>query len=238
MARSVTFSDLREEIRLRYDLPSAFSASTFVTTTAVNAWINKSLQAYYAMLVECYGDNYFATNSTLSTTSSQATTSLPSRFTKLLALHWLRATNDVVKLRPAGVDEIRLYGYGAVSWTDYTPRYRISGTSNLEWFPTPNAVYSVRCDYVALPADLSADGDTFDAGNGWEEWVILDVCRKVADKEEMNPSGWIQQRDDVERRIRTQAPDRDEGEPLALRDVSCYGESAYERRNRLTQGDT
>lgn len=236
MSRLVTFSDLREEVRLRYDLPSAFSSSTFVTTTAVNSWINKSLQAYYALLLECFGDNYFATNTTLTTTPSTSTTALPSRFTKLLSMRWLRGTNDSVKLLPASSDEIGLYALGAVSWSDYSPRFRLT-SSAVEWFPTPSAAYSVRCDYMALPADLSADGDTFDAGNGWEEWVILDVCRKIAAKEETNPASWLAERDDFERRIRMQAPDRDEGESLSLRDVTRRGESAYERRNRLTAGD-
>lgn len=234
MGRTSTLALVREEIRVRYDLPSAFSSTTFVTTTAVNAMINSSLQAYYGLLQEMYGDNYFATSTTITTTPSTATTALPSRFNKLLALHWTRGTNDVVKLRPANVDALSRYGMGATSWNEYTPCYRITGTSNIEWFPTPSAAYSVRCDYVALPADLSADGDPFEAGNGWEEWVVLDVCRKIAGKEQVDAGPWLRERDDFERRIRAQAPDRDEGEPLTLRDVTRSSESAYERRNRLT----
>lgn len=236
MSRSVTLAGIREEIRVRYDLPSAFSTTSFVTTTAVNSFINQSLQAYYAILLECFGDNYFAASSTITTSAGVALSSLPSRFTKLLSLNWLRGTNDVVKILPANANEIGLYSLGSVSWTSYAPRYRLSGSA-LEWFPTPNAAYSVRCDYMSLPDDLSADADFFDGGNGWEEWVVLDACRKIAGKEETDPGTWLAERSDVEQRIRKQAPDRDEGEPLVLRDASRGGESAYQRRNRLTSGD-
>lgn len=234
MSRSITLSEIREEIRVRYDLPS-FSTTTFITTTAVNSLINQSLQAYYAILLECFGDNYFAESTTITTDDDTALSSLPSRFTKLLSLHWLRGTNDVVKILPANATEIGLYSLGSVAWTNYSPRYRLSGNA-IEWFPTPNAAYSVRCDYMALPSNLSADTDFFDGGNGWEEWVVLDVCRKIAGKEEKDPSTWIAERNDVEARIRKQAPDRDEGEPLVLRDASRRWESDYERRNRLTGG--
>jgi hypothetical protein len=236
MSRSVSLTEVREEIRLRYDLPS-FTSTTFITTTAVNSFINQSLQAYYAILLECFGDNYFAESSTITTNDGVALSSVPSRFTKLLSLHWLRGTNDAVKLFPASAFEMGLYSLGAVSWNDYAPRYRLSGAA-FEWFPIPNAAYSVRCDYMGLPANLSADADFFDGGNGWEEWVVLDVCRKIAGKEEKDPSTWLAERADVEQRIRKQAPDRDEGEPLVLRDASrSGGESAYQRRNRLTSGD-
>lgn len=237
MGRSVSLSEIREEIRLRYDLPSAFSSTTFVTTTAVNSFINQSLQAYYAILLECFGDNYFAASSTITTNDGVAVSSVPSRFTKLISLYWLRGTNDAVKILPANATEIGLYSLGSVPWTDYAPRYRLSGAT-FEWFPTPSAEYPVRCDYMALPANLSADADIFDGGNGWEEWVVLDVCRKIAGKEEKDPSTWLTERADVEQRIRKQAPDRDEGEPLVLRDASSSRwESAYQRRNRLTSGD-
>lgn len=233
--RSVSLSELREEVRTRYDLPT-FTTTTFVTTTLVNSLINKSLQSFYALLMQCYGDNYFAASEELTTSANVPLTSLPTRFSKLIALHWLRATGDVVKIKPASVDHIRHYGLDPVSWSEYGPRYRLSGVSAIEWFPTPNAAYDVRCDYVAIPDDLGEE-DAFDAGPGWEEWVVLDVCRKIASREEKDPSVWLAERADIEQRIRSQAPERDEGESLVLRDVTGMALGAWELRNRLTNGD-
>lgn len=220
MGRSIAFSDVRESIRVRYDLP-AFSSTTFVTTTAVNALINASLQAYYGLLLECYGDNYFATSETLTTVASIPLTSLPVRFMKLIALHWQRDSATFEKMKPATVDDIQIADRGAVSWAQYCPRYRLSGLSSLEWFPTPGAAYSVRCDFVRLPEDLVDDTDFFEAGNGWEEWVIADVCRKIAEREEKDDKAdrYMGKRNEAEGRIRAQAPERDEGEAVQLRDT-------------------
>jgi hypothetical protein len=234
MPRTITFADLREEVRLRYDLPS-FTATTFVSTTAVNSFINKSLQAYYALLMECYGEDYFATSSTITTLANTSLSTLPTRFSKLIALHWVRDSDDIVPIRRATVDDMVLASYDPKSWTEYGPRYRLSGISSVQWLPIPNAAYSVLCSYVALPADLSADADTFEAGQGWEDWVILDVCRKLAAREEKDPSVWLAERADAEQRIRSQAPERSETEPLTLRDAYAIGESDYQRRNRLTR---
>jgi hypothetical protein len=219
MGRTVTLSGVRERIRTAYDLPS-FSTTTWVTTAAVNSMINESLQSYFGFLVGCFGDNYFADSTTLTTVADTGTSALPADCHKVLALHWVRGTDDVVKLRRGTVDDLKLAGYSSQSWHDYCPSYRL-GTSTVQWLPKPSAAYSVLLDYVALPADLSADGDTFEAGNGWETWVIADVCAKLAAREEKDPSVWFAERADAERRIRAQAPERDEGDGACPRPAAA-----------------
>lgn len=236
MGRTVTFSELRELIRIRYDLPD-FTTQTFVSLPGINSMINSSLQAYYGLLCECYGDDYFAATSTLSTVADTATTDLPSRFVKLKSLVWERATDDLVTLRRAQAADSYLAGMSQQSWEEYLPRYRIFGTSKIRWFPKPNAVYTVICDFVQLPADLVDGTDTFEAGPGHEEWVVLDVCRKIAQREEKPVNEWAALRGEAEARIRAQAPDRDETEGLVLRDAYNRGESDYARWNRYTLGD-
>lgn len=235
MGRSVTLTLLREAVRTRYDLPT-FSSSTFITTTHVNALLNASLQAYTAMLCEAYGDSYFTTSATAATSAGVGTNALPTRFYKLTRLWWVRATDDVVPIRRANAAELALASYSARSWTEYGPRYRLQGTANVQWLPKPDAVYNVVFDYVQLPADLSADGDVFEGGPGWDEWVVNDVCAKIAAREEKDPSVYMAHRADWEARIRAQATERDETEALTVRDEDCPGESDYERRNRLTHG--
>lgn len=235
MGRSVSFSTLREAVRTRYDLPT-FGSSTYVTTAHVNAMINASMQAYSAMLCEAYGDNYFTTSASATTSAGVGTNSLPTRFYKLTRLWWLRGTDDVVPILRANVNELGMANYSARSWTECGPRYRLQGTSLVQWLPKPNAVYDVVFDYVQLPADLSADGDTFEGGPGWDEWVVNDVCAKIAQREEKDPAGYLAVRADWEARIRAQATERDEAEALTVRDEDEPRESDYERRNRLTYG--
>lgn len=234
MARTVTFANLRTAIQARYDLPT-FSTSTWLTTSQVNTMIVSSVQALSAMLIEAYGDNYYTSSSTLTTTADLELSSLPERCHKLLALWWVRGTDDIVKISRGNMDDLRLANYASKSWSEYRPRYRLSGTSAVQWLPAPNAAYTVTCDFVQLPAELSAEDDEFEAGPGWEEWCVADVCRKIASREEKDIAAWMAERADAEARIRAQAPERDEGDALCVRDTfNAYGMSDYELRNRIT----
>ena len=233
MARTVTLSEVRELVRTQYDLP-AFSTTTWVTTALVNSLINSSLAAYYGLLTECYGDNYFTTSATITTSAGVNLSSLPSRCSKVLRLWWVRGTDDVVPISRGSADDLVLASYAARSWDDYSPRYRLSGISAIQWLPTPNAAYDVLCDHVAIPVDLSADGDTFEAGPGHEFFVVNDVCARLAIREEKDPSAFMAERARFEQLIQTQAGERHEGDALTLRDADGYVESAWERRNRLT----
>jgi hypothetical protein len=225
---------MREAIRVRYDLPT-FSTTTWLTTSAVNAMINSSVQALSAILMESYGDNYYTTSASLTTTANTGTTSLPTRCYKVLQFWWVRGTDDIVKVERGNADDLRYANYAARSWDQMRPRYRLQGTSTVQWLPIPSQAYTVACDYVQLPAELSADGDTFEAGPSWEEFVVADVCRKIAAREEKDISQWMAERGDAEARIRSQAPERDEGEALAVRDTwNPYGLSDYDLRNRIT----
>jgi len=218
--RTISFSTLREAVRTRYDLP-AFSTTTKPTTTQVNALINESCSRFSALLCAAYGDDYFTTVATLSTVASTSTTALPSAFYKLRSLIWLRGTDDPVPIHRASIEDYaRLSLLSARAWTEEKPKYRFSVGSYLTWLPTPSAVYSVQCTYVATPVDLSADGDTAEVGPGWNEWIVADVCAKLAQSREEDPSVFLSERADSERRIKEQAPDRDETEPTAVRDVS------------------
>ena len=135
MSRLVTLTSLKEDIRQLYDLP-AWSTTSFVTDVAVTRLINTSLQAYYAVLVECYGDDYFDQEGTITTVASVDVSSLPSTFVKLRKLVWVRGTNDVVTLRRADAEYAVLSAYASQSWEVYVPRYRLQ-SQTIKWYPTP-----------------------------------------------------------------------------------------------------
>ena len=199
MARNVTLTNLREDVRQRCDLP-AYSTSTFITETAVTRMINVSLQSLYAKLMEAWGEGYFTTSASLATVADTATTALPSDFVKLTKLVWLRGTDDVVDVHLAQSDD-----YGFTQWASRAwdrPLYRLRQGTIL-WVPKPNQVYNLVCEYVQAPADLSSGGDTFDAGPGWDEYVVLDVARKVFERQDKDARHFIAARNEVERNIVT-----------------------------------
>lgn len=204
MARLVRFEDLRESVRTRYKLP-AFDADGFVTLDEVNAMINASLASFYAMLMEAYGDEYFSATQTITTTAGLSVDSLPDRCTKLMSLHWVRGTDDVVPIQRGTKDDMMLAAYSAQAWTTYEPKYLPSGQA-IQWLPTPNAAYTVLAAFAQLPVDLVDDNDTFEAGPGWDEWVVADVCRKIAESEDQDVRKFMTARDSHEAKIRTQKP--------------------------------
>jgi len=234
VGKLVTFSALRESVRQRYDLPTTFSTSTFITLAHVNELINASLSAFYGMLGEAYGDSYFAARATLSVAANAPTTALPATCVKLIRLWWVRGTDDVIQIRRGTADDLRLISYAPRPWTGCGPRYRLAGQT-VQWLPAPSVAATVACDFVAVPADLVTDSETFEAGPGWQEWVVNDVCVKIAHKEETSPAGYQAERADWERRIRAQMPERDEAEALRLGDTGdgSTWESHWSRRDRL-----
>jgi hypothetical protein len=224
VARTVSLTTITEDIRQRCDLPT-FTSSTFITSTAVTRFINVSLQRLYGLLQQVHGEEYFAKSTTLS--PSSATTALPSDFLRVLKMLWLRGTNDIVEVPRAKLDELYWTQESAQAWT--SPRYRLQGT-NVLWHPVPNQTYSVKLFYVYAPADLASGSDTFDAGPGWEEFVVADVCRMIDERQDKPTQTWLAMLGDAERRIREQAP-RHDGDGLQIRDVMgreyARGDRAY-----------
>ena len=165
----------------------------------------------------------------LTTTPSVAKTTLPADFYKLRSLVWLQSTDNPVEVRRATLNDYVLDSLlTARSWQGMQPAYRFEGASSVRWLPMPSLAYSVTCVYVQAPATLTADADTIDAGPGWEEWIVNDVCVHIAQIREEDPSGYAAERQDCEGRIRSQAPDRD---PFASKQV-CDTRGAVNSRAR------
>lgn len=71
------------------------------------------------------------------------------------------------------------YDYAILTTQKLDARYIILG-SKIEFQPTPQWTDTVRIHYVPKVTDLDAPTDTYDFHDGWQEWVILDVCEKIA----------------------------------------------------------
>lgn len=218
MGNPVRFDALREAVRVRYDLPT-FSTTTFITTAIVNALINKSVQAYFGILQTNKRDEYLTYDETISATASAATfdlsTLVSAKFLDVRALHWLRSTNEPVEMHPGTLDDLHMRSEAARAW-GCDAKYVIA-RGLVYWLPTPSATYSVRIWYTGLPTDLSSDSDTIDGGPGWDEWVVEDVCAKIAIREEKDPRGYVAMRNDFEERI-TDQKTRNRGEAKQVRD--------------------
>lgn len=237
MARTVTFSAVKESVRTRYGLPAAYSTTTYVTTAMVEAWVNESIRALYGLINAAWGDDYFTTQTALTTTAGLGTSPYPTRFLRLRSLAWHRGTDDIVLVSRAPVDEFDVSLWTPRAWTSDSPSYRLT-QDGIRWFPIPSQVYNLTISYVQSPTALVAPADTFEAGEDWEEWIVCDVCAKIAASEQSpEENGWLARRGDTLNRILHSSPVRDEWEPEQVRDLDLGVRSIgdYEYRALVLQ---
>jgi hypothetical protein len=82
--------------------------------------------------------------------------------------------------------------------------------------PGTTADNTVTWSYQGL---LSQFATSLDTVSGWDEYVILDACIKVRNKEEVDASLFQQQLTKLEARVTATAPNRDAGAPQRIVDV-------------------
>jgi hypothetical protein len=213
MPRTRTLAQLRTEIRNRGDLLSVRHSDDELTRN-----INQSIADLYTQLVDLSKD-YFLSSVDVSVTSGTANYNLSTA-----------GAADVYKILGVDVqDSGRWYSLRRFNWsernqlqdsgsTKRNTRYRVMA-DNVRLRPDPGWSGTLRVWYIPAPSVLSADSDTFDGIAGWEEYVILDCIIKARIKDEESYDSILNQKTILEKKIRAQANERDDGEPDRVRDV-------------------
>lgn len=204
MASNVTLLQVRTEVRQR----THYENSGFVTDTELNGWINRSAKELYDLLVTTF-EAYNLSNAD-SAIASGNTFAVPADFYKLLGVDYIVALPDQLQALPRiGWQERNGSRYG----------YDLRG-SNVHILPYSWAAgRTFRLSYVPVLATLAADGDSFDGIDGYEEYVILDVCLKILAKAERDGTSFAQAKAAMKERIQASAHNRDAGEPPHVADV-------------------
>lgn len=214
MSVSVTVAQLQEKIRTRMDLP-AYSSTTFISTDEILDMVKTSAQMLSGIIDAAWGEHYFTTSTNLSTVANTSTVPLPSNFGNLIKLAWRKsATEPRIFLEQANLEAWDPY---PSNWTDVTPKYRVIGES-IELFPTPDAVYTLPL-YYSTGIFVTQTSDTIPIRVGWDEWLVLDVCIKILQKQDLDASQLLAQRERVEAIVRQNATRRDRSKPRQVRDV-------------------
>lgn len=218
-------SALQERVRFRCALP-AFSADTNVTTSDALIIVQESVRRLCGLMAEHNPDAYFATSTTLTTTNGVSTCSLPLNFTNLLSIHWDRGNGWAPPIRLANVEDVRPVDSG-LGWEACEPKYRFLG-NQLEFVPIPRAAHSVLLRY-STGLFPTAASDTVYLELGWDEWVVLDCCCKVRQRQEKDYSDFAAEREKIQREIDAHAR-RDRVGIAQTRDVSSnYAEDPLVR---------
>lgn len=223
MASNVTFLHMKKRALRLADMEN----TTFISQTAdadgfveLDDIVNQAIRWTYNELVQAYGDDFYEASTDQASTQDQEDYSLPADFYKLIAIYYgegaspdywypmrrFHPKTDMNRQR----HNVRRY------------RYRIIG-SNLRISPPPAANVTFRIHYVPTFTELSADGDTFDGINGFEDLAIVEAAIRMRMKEQNEHGDLLAERDRKLVEMRNAAANRDASEPEQIEDVEGVG---------------
>lgn len=204
------------ELRDRCKQESDNVGQSFISDAEWTTNINASYQELYGLVTTAFGNDYFvqtpSTGATFTTNGTAEHYALPADFFKLLAVDLqVSSPNYWVALKPFTMSERNSFG--------------LLGTM------IPMAGQTVRILYVPRCATLVNNADPVDGVNGWEEYIVADVCIKALAKEESDVSVFMARKGALLERLQGEATNRDAGSPATVSDVQ--GRRARAMRYRL-----
>lgn len=220
MARTRTLAQLRAEVRDRADIEN----SQHITDAQITRYINQSAASLHAMMAETCEDWFLTREATTapaaSTGASAGTTeiALQASFYKIIAVE-AQVGGRFVRLQRWGWQE-----HAGLTETDTTggPYYYRIAEGYYVITPDVPTGTALRTYYIPAFSDLSADADTYDGRDGWEEWVVLDAAIKCMVKEESDVRPLVAEREKLEARLVRQMQNRDVGRPPKVADVTGW----------------
>ncbi len=226
MARNRTVADMKEDISDLLDVPP-FSASTFVSDATILRWLNQAAFRYVSMLIRAYGEDYFSSKDTFDTVAQQDAYDLPDDYYQTQFLR-TEIAGTTWKIRRGSRESIDQSRRGQPGWSiGYGPVYRIIG-NQLVFAPVPLSQHEVRHHYIANTffedtggtpqSRLILDTDEINGWNGWEQWIVLSVCKTHRMVEEKDPMLFMQEMQSYELEITDDAGRRD-GEPKRVKNT-------------------
>lgn len=205
MARTITLGELKTLIRQSADMEN----SSFISDSELTRYINQSATELYGLMVTAYGEDYICSETSITVPANQEKVALPANFLKLLKAEYRPANQRPIPLKQFMLAEKYLfYNYG----TNFNFRFRIMG-NNFYLNRSPLTDTTIYLFYIPAFTNLSSDSDTFDGYNGWEQYIVADVCCKILAKEESDFSFHLNQKMDLKKRIEEEIINRTLNEP-------------------------
>lgn len=215
MARAVRLDTLRDRIIARGDIDTNRHPAATLTE-----WINEARLQLLDAILEV-NDTWDVDSATGAIVSGSDTVGLPADCYVLLRVDILQSTG---KWEVAG--RFNQMDQDLQDSTSSRSGVRLAiRSSDVLFQVTPgwSEAAGIRFWYVPVPADLSADSDTFDGVFGWEEYVTLAVLLMVKEMDEEDITGTAALLGAQTKRIQRRAKRRDLGNPPTIRDVSGGG---------------
>lgn len=175
MSRFVSLTTMQNRVINLCDLPTTLDSTTPVTSAAMLDLLQTSCTLLAGILATSNLANFhFAESDELSTVADTSSMSLPTEASDVLRVSWLKDSETEILLNPATIDQMQSRPTG---WNSQRPTYRIVGQT-LEFFPTPEAAYTVKVYYSTgiYPTSLATNVWCQD---GWDQWIVLQTCALV-----------------------------------------------------------
>ncbi len=223
---SITLSQLRSQARDLADMQN----NEFISDSELNNYINFAIAELHDILIEAYGDEYFISYESGTTSANTADYDLPADFYKLKGVDMQLNGQDWVNIRKFNFNERnRNEDMGEL----FNIRYRIMG-SQIKFSPIPDANIAYKIWYVPLATKLVDDADEFDDINQYSDFVLLSAAMKMLNKEESDVSALAAERQRIINRLQVSATNRDSSEPESISDI--YAENLDLFGNRGSNG--
>lgn len=194
----VTLLTLRTEVRQQSDQVN----SLFCTDAELNQYIRNAYASLYGKIVQAFGNDYFVQ------TPAAGYTFTTDGINQLFALPTTGGEQLVFKLLGAEVLVSGTSQYVSLTPFAFADRNRYSGMNS----QIPQAGQTVRILYVPRPTLPTADADTIDGVNSWEESIIIDACLVAMAKEESDISAMLVRRKAMDDRLDAEIENRNASE--------------------------
>lgn len=211
MARTATLLSLRNQVRARAFLEASTSV---VTDSEITEFINQSWAELHDELVASVQD-YAIGSTAFVTVAGQTSYALPADFYKFRKL-MTRVGGVDIDLRAFNLEELHLYTYQGGWFTDSPIAYRRLGSNVMLEPPPSTSGTSITMYYTTVAPRMTADGDTIDGQNGWEEFIVLDAACKCLDKLDRDCSRLERQREELRKRIIRMSVSANHAEPQRI----------------------
>jgi hypothetical protein len=226
MAIAIEIAEVLEQVAFRLHLP-AFDTGEFVTSTSALALAKSSVSRLSALLTRLYGDRYFANEARLSVQTGVGLSSLPDKHLTLLGVHLIQS-DKAYELRPTMGGS---YSPLPVAWgASVLPTYRLEGNV-LTFTPINQNAEQIRVTYEK-PLTISAVDEIIYGNPGWDEWLVLDICEQIRDREDKDASRFTQRKYVIEEQLKSQASQRDRNGLLQVVDARGANSRWDIRRSR------
>jgi hypothetical protein len=213
---AATLAQIRARSAKRANMDDS-AANSLVLTSDWNSLINESYLELWALVESSAGDRALSSSNFAlvnGSTTGGMTFALPADCDQVRGVTWNPDTDQA-------------YDLDRFEWGERTNWPSDRGLSYcpiggiLHIYPATRAAGNYRLDYVPAPIALAADGDFVSTVvDKWNEYIVIATAIKARDVEESDTTVLTQQRERMEKRIRSEARRLDANRPRKVVDVT------------------